>query len=150
MGEEVQHPHAPRHLQLWLDLQGGLHPQPIVETDAVTIGKRGSHARRRRQRERLNGEGGGHVLCPSGVDLTGGDEHEPDLAAGVEELEGTVVVRERGAVRVPHGGVLGKREVDGAVCDREWRKLDGADGDLGVLRLKHRVVDYEDDDDDED
>jgi len=59
-------------------------------------------------------------------------------------------VGEGGAVRVPDGGVLGEREVDGAVSDGERGELDGVDGDLGVLGFEHSVVHNEDDDDDED
>ena len=59
-------------------------------------------------------------------------------------------MRERRAVRVPDGGVLGEREVDVAVNDGERRKLDGADGDFWVLRLENGEVDDEDHDDDED
>ena len=143
MAEKVQHPHAPRHRNPRLHLHRGLHP-----VNSTTGG--GSHRRRgRRQGERLDGEGGGHVLCPAGVDGAGGDEHEADLLAGVDELQGAVVVGERGAVRVPDGGVLGEREVDGAVWDGEGREPDGADGDLGVLRPEEYEVNDENGDEDE-
>lgn len=128
-----------------------MHPQPVLEPDTVTVTHRGTHnGHRRRQGKGLDGEGGRHVLSPAGVDLAGGDEHETDLGAGVEELEGAVEVGENGAVRVPDGGVLGEGEVDGAVDDGERGELDGADGDFGVLWFENGEVDDEDDDDDED
>ena len=50
-----------------------------------------------------------------GVDGAGGDELEADLLAGVDDqLQGAVVMRERGAVRIPDGGVR-EHEVDNAV-----------------------------------
>lgn len=58
-------------------------------------------------------------------------------------------MRESSAVRVSNGGVLREGEVDGAVNDGEGGELDGVDGDLGVLWFENGVVDYEDDDDDE-
>lgn len=58
-------------------------------------------------------------------------------------------MRESSAVRVSNGGVLREGEVDGAVNDGEGGELDGVDGDLGVLWFENCVVDYEDDDDDE-
>ena len=88
--EEVQHPHAPRHLNPRLDLHRGPHiTGPINEGGTEAQG------------EGLDGEGGGHVLSPAG-----GNEHEADLSAVVEKLERAVVVRERASVRVPNGGVL--------------------------------------------
>jgi len=59
-------------------------------------------------------------------------------------------VGEGGAVRVPDGGVLREREVDGAVNDGERGELDGVDGDLGILGFEHGEVHNEDDDDDKD
>lgn len=150
MGEEVQHFDTPRHLQLGLDFHSGLNPKPIVEAHSVAVGQCGAHPGRHREGEGLDGEGGCHVLRPASVDLAGGDEHEADLAAGVDELEGAVVVRECGAVRVSNGGVLGESEVDGAVSDGEGGELDGVDGDFGVLGFEDGVVYNEDNDDDED
>lgn len=83
MSEEVQHPHSPRHRHPRLHLHGGPHPTNAPE-----------------DRERVDGESGGHIPSSAGVDVTGGNEHEADLSAGVDELEGAVVVGEDGAVRV--------------------------------------------------
>lgn len=115
--EEMQNPHAPRHFQLRFNLHRRLNPQPEIKPYTVSVRKCGTHIRRRRQRKRLNRESCGHILCPSGVDLAGGNEHEPDLATGIEELKGAVVVRESSAVRVSNGGVLGESEINGAVND---------------------------------
>lgn len=67
------------------------------------------------------------------ADLAGGDDDDADLAAGVDELEGAVVVGEGVAVRVGDGDELEEGEVEGAVGDGELGELDGGDGDLGVL-----------------
>lgn len=63
----------------------------------------------------MNGESGGHVLSPPRLDFTGGYKHEPDSVTRVEELNGAVVVRESGAVRVSDGDVLREGEVSGVV-----------------------------------
>ena len=149
MGEEVQHFDTPRHLQLGLDFHSGLNPKPIVEAHSVAVGQCGAHPGRHREGEGLDGEGGCHVLRPASVDLAGGDEHEADLAAGVDEPEGAVVVGERGTVRVSNGGGLGGSEVDGAVSDGEGGDLDGVDRDFGVLGFKDGVLYHEANDEDE-
>lgn len=146
--EQVQDPDPARHLQRGLHL----HTRPDPKS-AQPVRHRRPHAlrlRRRRERERLHGEGGGHVLSPAGGDFAGGDEHEADLAAGVEQLEGAVVVGEDGAVRVVDGDVLGEGEADGGVVDGEGRELDGVDGEVGVLGLEDGEVDDAGDDDEED
>lgn len=149
--KEMQKPNPPRHLHSRLDLHRGSHSEPTqpVSDDRSDVLRRRRRCRRG-QRERLDGEGGGHVLDPAGVDLAGGDEHEADLAAGVEELERAVVVGELGAVGVLDGDVLGEGEVDGVVGDGEGGELDGVDGDLGVGGLEDGEEDDEDDDGDED
>lgn len=58
-------------------------------------------------------------------------------------------MRESSSVRVSNGGVLCEGEVNGAVDDGERWKLNGVDGDLGVLGFENCVVYYQDDDDDE-
>lgn len=51
-------------------------------------------------------------------------------------MERTVVVRERGFVRVFDGDVLRESEIDSAAGDGEGRQLDGGNGDLWILRLE--------------
>lgn len=130
----MQHPHSPRHRQPRLHLHGGGGPHPINAAE---------------DRERVDGESGGHILSSAGVDVTGGDEHEADLPAGVDELEGAVVVGEGGTVRVSDGGVLGEGEVDGAVREGEGREADGGDGDVRVVRFEESKVKDEKDDNNE-
>ncbi|KAB1226829.1 hypothetical protein CJ030_MR1G007506 [Morella rubra] len=157
MGEEVQDPDPTSHLHPGLDLHGGPDsestPTPTANTtctyDVWVRGPYDAHRLGSRQEEGLNGEGGSHVLGAARVDPAGRDEHEPDLAAGVEELEGAVVVGEGGPVGVADGDVLGEGEVDGAVGDGEGGELDGVDRDLGVVGLEDGEIDDEDDDDDE-
>lgn len=93
----------------------------------------------------MNGESGGHVLSPPGLNFTGGYKHEPDLVTRVKELNGAVVVRESGAVRVSNGDVLREGEVGGVVGDGEGRELDGVDGDLGVFWFEDGEVNDEED-----
>lgn len=102
------------------------------------------------QRERLDGEGGGHVLGPTRVDLPGGDEHEPHPRSGVEELDCAVVVGEGGAIGVLDGDVLSEGEADGVVRDGEGGELDGVDGDLGLFGFEDGEVNDADDDEEED
>lgn len=97
----------------------------------------------------MNGESGGHAFGTAGVDVAGGDEHEADLVAGVEKLKRAIVVGEEGSVGILDEGVLGEGETDGAVRDGEGGKVDGADGDFGVVRLEHSEVNKEDDDEKE-
>ncbi|KAK2966526.1 hypothetical protein RJ640_019055, partial [Escallonia rubra] len=133
VGKEVQHPDPARHVHPRLDLHGGSDPSP-----AKPVGHSRPHILRLgdRHREGLDGERGRHVLGPAGVDLSGGDEHEAHLAAGVQQLQRAVVVGEHGPVGVLDGGVLGEGEVHGAVGDGEGGELDCRHGDLGVLRLE--------------
>lgn len=72
------------------------------------------------------------------------------MRTGVEELNRTVVVRERSFVRVPDGDVLRESEIDGAMSDGEGRQLDRGNGDLRILRLEDGEEDDENDDDEED
>jgi hypothetical protein len=60
-------------------------PQVHAEPTTGKLGPHGSDCFRGHQ-----GEG----LGLTRVDLSGGDEHETDLGAGIEELEGDVVVGE--------------------------------------------------------
>lgn len=83
------------------------------------------------------------------LNLSGRYEHEPDLVAGVDELEGAIVVAKRCSIWVPDGNVLREGEVGGAVGYGEGGELDGVDCDLGLLRLEDGEVDYEGDDDHE-
>lgn len=112
MRKDMQNPNPTRHLQPRLHLHRRPHPESVQP-----VGHRRPHILRlgHRHRKRLDGEGRRHVLGPAGADLAGGDEHEPYLAAGVEELESAVVVGEDGAVRVCDGDVLGEGEVNGGV-----------------------------------
>ncbi|KAK3003397.1 hypothetical protein RJ639_019392, partial [Escallonia herrerae] len=141
VGKEVQHPDPARHVHPRLDLHGGSDPSP-----AKPVGHSRPHILRLgdREGERLDGERGGHVLGPAGVDLSGWDEHEAHLAAGVQQLQRAVVVGEHGPVGVLDGGVLGEGEVHGAVGDGEGGELDGRYGDLGVLRFEQGEK-YDDD-----
>lgn len=141
VSEEVQNPNPTGHLHLRFDLQR--------RADSVPVHSLRDGGDRSRQGEWLDRESGGHVLRLAGVDFAGGNEHESNLRAGVEELERAVVVRERGFVRVSDGDVLRESEIDGAVGDGERRQLDGGDGDLRILRLEDGEEDDEDDDDDE-
>nr|GMD99726.1 UDP-glucose 4-epimerase GEPI48-like [Ipomoea batatas] len=130
VGKKVEHPDPTRHFQSRLDLQLGPDPEP-----AESISNRGANGERlpsSGKRERLNGKRGGHILGLAGADLSGGDEHEADLGAGVEELKGAVVVGEDGAVRVLDGDVLGEGEIDGGIGGGESGELDGVDGDEGL------------------
>lgn len=54
------------------------------------------------------------------------------------------------SVGVTDGDVLGEGEVDGAVGDGEGGKLNGVDGDLGVVGFEDGEVDDKDNDEDED
>ncbi|KAF5460542.1 hypothetical protein F2P56_020406, partial [Juglans regia] len=148
--EEMQDSDPTRHLHPRLDLHGGPDPDPSPTAAAGERGPQDANRLRSRQREGLDGEGGGHVLGPSGIDLSGGDEHKPDLAAGVEELEGAVVVGEVGPVGVSDGDVLGEGEADGGVREGEGGELDSDNGDLGVVGLEDSEVDDKNDDDDKD
>lgn len=56
---------------------------------------------------------------------------------------------EGSSVRVPDGSVLRESEIDGAVSERKGRHLNGADGDLGILRLENGEVNGENDDEEE-
>jgi hypothetical protein len=69
--------------------KGMVHEEEAPQVHAEpTSGKLGPHG--------FDGFRGcqGEGLGLTGVDLSGGDEHETDLGAGVEELEGTVVMGE--------------------------------------------------------
>lgn len=83
-----------------------------------------------------DGEAGGHVLCAAAFDLACGDVHGADLAARVAHAEGAVVVRERRAVGVAHGGELLEGEGGGAVHEGEGRELHGGHGDGGRARAE--------------
>lgn len=87
-----------------------------------------------RQGERVHGKAGRHVHSMSAGDFPGGDVHEADLSAGVENLERTIVVGKSGVVGVPHGRVLRVVEARRAVDGRKPLELDGGDVDLGGPR----------------
>ncbi|KAG6397131.1 hypothetical protein SASPL_143295 [Salvia splendens] len=125
----MQDPNPARHLQRGLHLHG---------------------LRLLLHRERLDGEGGSHVLRLPGGDVAGGDEQEAHLAACVEELDGAVVVGEGGAVGVGDGDVLEEGEADGGVGGGEGRESDGVDGEGGGLGFEDCEVDYARDDHHED
>lgn len=81
--------------------------------------------------------------------LSGRYEHEPDLAARVDELKGAIVVAKSGFIGVPNGNILRESEVGGAVGYGEGGKLDGVDSDPGFLGLEDGEIDNKRDDDDE-
>jgi len=83
-----------------------------------------------------DGEAGGHVLRAAAVDLASRDVHGADLAAGVGDVEGAVVVRERGPVGVAHGGQLLEGEGHGAVGHGEGGQLHGRHGDVRRARAE--------------
>lgn len=139
--KEMQNPNPTRHLQprLHLHTRPDSEPtEPIRHSGPYAFGLPWNW-----KREGLNGKCGGHVLRPAGGDLSGGYEHETHLAAGVEELQRTIVVCENGAVRVVDGDVLGEGEANGGVVDGEGGDLDGVDGEIGVLWLENGEVDNE-------
>lgn len=137
----MQDPDPPLHPHPRVDLQARRgRPDTGSDGDRIGVGVA----------EGLDGEGGGHVLRAAAGDLSGGDEHEADLVAGVGELEGAVVVGEFVAVRVSDGDELGEGEVDGAVRDGEGGELEGVNGDLGFFGFEEGEEDDEDDDGDED
>ncbi|GER26803.1 D111/G-patch domain-containing protein [Striga asiatica] len=153
VSEEVQDPNPTRHLHHRLNLQTRPDPEPAepiryARDDA--FGPGGGWSDAAGEGEWLDGECGGHVAGPAGVDFSGGYEHEADLGAGVEEAEGAVVVGEGGAVGVGEGGVLGEGEPDGGVGGGEGRDLDGVDGEDGGLGLEYGEEGDEGDNDDED
>ncbi|CAN6713249.1 unnamed protein product [Malus baccata var. baccata] len=159
VGEKVHDANPPRHLQPRLNLHcgpagsgaGAAQPaEPISESGPHWVLDHPGNPIGIGDRERLDGEVGGHELGLTRFDLAGGYEHEPDLAAGVEELEGAVVVVEGCPVGIADGDVLGEGEADGGVLGGEGRELDGGDGDFGVFGFEDGEVDDEDDDDDED
>ena len=132
VSEKVQDPNPTGQLHPRLDLHCRADSEPAAgelgphgsdgfggHRGEGLLGYHGSDSLGSRQGEGLDGEGGGHVLGLAGVDLAGGDEHEADLGAGVEELESTVVVGEDGAVGVSDGCVLGEGKGGGAVGDGE-------------------------------
>lgn len=138
----MQNPNPARHLKPRLHLHARPHPEPA---EPIRHGG-GAHALGlawNREREGADGECGGHVLCFSSGDLSGGYEHEAHLVAGVEELQRAVVVGENGAVGVVDGDVLGEGEGDGGVGDGEGGELDGVDGEVWVLGFEEGEVDDE-------
>lgn len=148
VSEEVQYPNPTGHIHLRFNLQRRSDSVPVHSFREGRSSSNGGDWSG--QREWLDGEGCYHVLRLTGVDFTGGNEHESNLRTGVEELNRTVVVRERSFVRVPDGDVLRESEIDGAMSDGEGRQLDRGNGDLRILRLEDGEEDDENDDDEED
>lgn len=126
MGEKMQYPNPTAHVHPRLNLHRGSDPKAVIRQPSsrkAARSDRGPHqgagSGSRRNRERLDGKSGGHVLGLTRSDLAGWNEHEAHLGAGVDELNGAVVVRKGGLVRVFNGDVLRKREINGVVGDGE-------------------------------
>lgn len=141
MGKHTEDPNSTHHPNPRFNLHSGPNSEPVI-----TSGKSSCESIRAHinggvggigQGERLDGKGSCHVLGLTGIDFPGGDEHESDLGAGVEELESAVVVRENSLVGVLDGDVLREGEVNGVVRDGEGGELDGVDGDSGISGLEN-------------
>ncbi|RXH83025.1 hypothetical protein DVH24_003523 [Malus domestica] len=96
---------------------GAFQPtQPISESGARWVLDHPRSSIGIGDRERLGSEGDGHELGLTCFDLTGGYEHEPNLAAGVDNLESAVLVAEGGAIRVVDRDVLGEGDSESGLC----------------------------------